>query len=119
MWNPEAVYALLDEQNKEAKDLALFIGVSPSTISDWRSGRLKPPAIDKIEKTADFFNVSIDHLLGRDVNPARGGVAPGEEHWLVKAYGRASDNIQRSIKAQLEPYMEETAQETIPAKKAM
>lgn len=54
---------LLERDGKETKDLAAYIGVSPSVVSDWKSGRLKPPSIEKVVKIALFFNTTVDSLL--------------------------------------------------------
>ncbi len=49
--------------NKLEKEL----GFGKSTISSWEQ---KKPASDKLEKLADYFNVSVDYLLGRVDSPA-------------------------------------------------
>ena len=36
--------------------------IGKSTISSWEK---KQPSADKLEKIADYFNVSVDYLLGR------------------------------------------------------
>ena len=38
-------------------------GISPSTFSDWKSGRSSPKA-DKLAKLADYFGIGLDELLG-------------------------------------------------------
>lgn len=40
-------------------------GVSQSVLSDWKRGRCVPK-IDKLQKIADYFNVTIDYLMGVD-----------------------------------------------------
>ena len=49
-------------------DLEDKIGVSMSTINHWESN-LRSPSIKKIFKLAEYFNVSVDYLLGRTDNP--------------------------------------------------
>ena len=41
------------------------IGLNPSTISDWKRGASESYK-KHIDKIADYFNVSVDYLLGRD-----------------------------------------------------
>jgi phage repressor protein C with HTH and peptisase S24 domain/DNA-binding Xre family transcriptional regulator len=65
MFDYSIIQNLLNARNLEAKDLAEKIGVYPPRLSDWKSGRLKSPSIDNLEKIADYFNVSVDYLLGR------------------------------------------------------
>lgn len=40
-------------------------GISPSTFSDWKSGRSSPKA-DKLARLADYFGIGLDELLGTD-----------------------------------------------------
>jgi transcriptional regulator with XRE-family HTH domain len=47
------------------KDLANLCDVSVSTYSYWESGAFQPDTSTLI-KLADYFNVSVDYLLGRD-----------------------------------------------------
>lgn len=47
-------------------ELAKILGVAQPTLSGWESGKFQIDDTNKI-KLADFFNVSVDYLLGRDV----------------------------------------------------
>ena len=42
-------------------------GLSSTVMDNMKRGRI--PAIDKIHCIADYFNVSVDYLLGRTDNP--------------------------------------------------
>ncbi|MCL2698474.1 MAG: helix-turn-helix domain-containing protein [Oscillospiraceae bacterium] len=42
--------------------------MSTGNVSDWKSRRSKPN-IDTLPKIADYFDVSVDYLLGRTDNP--------------------------------------------------
>lgn len=50
--------------------LAKQIGVSRSTIAMWETGGSQPDNIS-LQKLADFFNVTVDYLLGRDSNSTK------------------------------------------------
>ena len=50
-------------QNKMLNDC----GAGTRTIQNILSG--SSPSVDKIYKIADYFDVSVDHLLGRTDNP--------------------------------------------------
>ena len=39
-------------------------GIAQSVFSAWKNG-ISTPKQDKIQKIADYFNVSVDYLLGR------------------------------------------------------
>lgn len=43
-------------------ELERTLRMSNSTIRKWD---INKPSVDKIEKVADYFNVSVDYLLGR------------------------------------------------------
>lgn len=43
------------------------IGVKQSTVGNWEAGA-REPKFEIMERLADFFGVSVDYLLGRDVS---------------------------------------------------
>jgi transcriptional regulator with XRE-family HTH domain len=53
---------LFEEKCTTQKALADFLGVSGTTISDWRKGK-KMPRMDKIDKICQFFHVDRSDLL--------------------------------------------------------
>lgn len=50
------------------KQLSEAIGYSQSVICDWENGKSEPTATPLI-KLADYFDVTIDYLLGREDEP--------------------------------------------------
>ena len=59
---------LRERAGKQQKELAIDLGVSQPTVSDWESGR-KIPSAKSTSKLADYFQVPIDYLLGRESAP--------------------------------------------------
>ena len=57
---------LREERGLQQKDLAVDLKVSQPTVSDWENNR-KTPSAKSSRKLADYFGVSIDYLLGRDI----------------------------------------------------
>lgn len=60
-------YAKLKE-TKGVNDFAVSkaTGIAPATMSDWKNGRTEPK-IDKLQKIADYFDVSLEYLMtGKD-----------------------------------------------------
>ncbi|WP_406946717.1 helix-turn-helix domain-containing protein [Lactiplantibacillus plantarum] len=53
---------LSSDQGISLKQLALHLGFGENTIYRWNT---KKPTIDKLQKVADYFDVSTDYLLGR------------------------------------------------------
>ncbi len=56
---------LRKEKNITMKKLGEIIGVAESTISLYENGKRQPDNVTLL-KLADFFNVSVDYLLGRN-----------------------------------------------------
>lgn len=56
---------LRKQKGLKQKDLAGFIGVSQSTLSEWESEKYQIDN-DNLFKLADYFGVSVDYLLGRE-----------------------------------------------------
>lgn len=52
------------EKNITQKDLAKHLGVSDRSVGYYETGQRTPPP-DILEKIADYFNVTVDFLLGR------------------------------------------------------
>lgn len=50
--------------------LATELNTTQNTISRYETGEREPGIIELI-KIADYFNVSVDYLIGRTENPAR------------------------------------------------
>ena len=44
--------------------VAKATGIAQASLSDWKSGKVKQPAADKLQKIADYFGVTVDYLLG-------------------------------------------------------
>lgn len=55
------IFDLLKKRGKSAKEFAASIGVSQGNVTDWKSGRSKPSAV-QIPKIAEFFGVSTDFI---------------------------------------------------------
>lgn len=53
---------LMKEHNVTAYKVSKETGIATSTLSDWKKGRSTPKQ-DKLQKIADYFNVTIDYLL--------------------------------------------------------
>ena len=56
-----------DRDNKQA-DLAAYLNVRQNTYSDYETGKINIP-IEALIKLADFYQVSLDYLVGRTDDP--------------------------------------------------
>lgn len=59
---------LREDNDLKQKELALYLSIDQSTYSDYESGRINVP-IEQLVKIADYYNVSIDYIVGRTNNP--------------------------------------------------
>ena len=58
----QRIFEELKKQGKKQKDLADYIGLSTSAVSDWKKKGTNPSA-EYISAIADFLEVSTDYLL--------------------------------------------------------
>lgn len=67
--------ALRLEEGLTAEELSVKLGFARTTYSNWESG-IREPNMDIIIKIADFYNVTVDYLLGR-ADHKEGAIACG------------------------------------------
>lgn len=60
---------LREEKSIRQEDLATILNISRQAISNYEQGTRLPKDEKILFLIADYFNVSIDYLLGRDLNP--------------------------------------------------
>ena len=58
------LHGLRKDRKLTLKDLADYMNVSTQTIMNWENN-IYEPDINNLVKLADFFDVSIDYLVGR------------------------------------------------------
>lgn len=89
-------------------DLAKKLGVAKSTISMYENGQ-REPEFETLEALADYFNVTMDFLLGRDVkNPATDtsdGIT-NDERAFVERFRLLSSERKSLLLAQLQAWQD-------------
>lgn len=60
----EKIIVLLEQENKTQKELCDYIGINGNVFTAWKSGKNKSYT-KHLPKIAEFFDVSIDYLLGK------------------------------------------------------
>ena len=63
----ERLYHLCTERNCKPNTVAKSLGLSNATATRWKQGAI--PNGEALMKIADYFDCSIDYLLGRTDNP--------------------------------------------------
>lgn len=63
----ENIRNLREDNGKTQKELADYLNVKQTTYSKYELGKINIP-VEVFIKLADFYNVSVDYLLGRTKN---------------------------------------------------
>lgn len=58
----EKIQKLLDDNKMTAYELSKETGIPQSCLADYKSGR-SAPKVDKLQKLAEYFGVSIEYFL--------------------------------------------------------
>ena len=94
----ERFYNLCLERGTKPNRVCSELGFSNATSTKWKNGSI--PGTEKINKIAEYFNVSVPYLLGyeeqKEKSPAGAGLK--EKHWrLITAYERAEEPIKYAV----------------------
>jgi len=57
-------------RNVQQNFVSETVGIAPRTLRGYENGS-REPSIDKLIEIADFFDVSLDYLVGRSDDPKR------------------------------------------------
>jgi HTH-type transcriptional regulator, competence development regulator len=82
----ETIAKLRKEKGLSQYELADRLGFSRGKLSNYEQGS-RQPDYDTLKKIADYFDVSIDHLLGREEKGKTKEDSLEEVNKLVKEYG--------------------------------
>lgn len=63
---------LCEKKGQRPSGLAKVLGFSNATATKWKNGSI--PGGDALIKIADYFDCSVDYLLGRTASPSVGSV---------------------------------------------
>lgn len=79
----ERVKKLADDHGESLKSVALKLGLGENSMYGWKT---KSPSIDKVQKVADYFDVSTDYLLGRTDDTGREKTADIDDKQVIMTY---------------------------------
>lgn len=71
-------------EKKSSEDIANLLGITVQAYYKYENGKAEP-SIDNLIKLANYYNVSIDYLVGRDFNNEFGYMSE-EEQGLVREF---------------------------------
>lgn len=66
----ENIRNLREDNDKTQKELADYLNIKQTTYSKYELGRINIP-VEMLIKLADFYDVSLDYLTGRDSKKKR------------------------------------------------
>ncbi len=61
---------LREDNDVKQKELAEYLNIKQNTYSQYENGKREIP-LDTLCKLADYYNTSVDYLIGRTDNPNR------------------------------------------------
>lgn len=89
----ERLKQLREEQDLSKRELAVKLGIPPSTYYDYENGKTQPD-LSKIIKIAEFFDVNSDYLLGLSDSRKRIVLKREEfEHLIPPEYKEQTRNL--------------------------
>lgn len=86
---------LMGQKDISARQITIDCKLNHSAITDWKSGKAKPSS-EALSKLADYFNVSVDYLLGRTDDP-HGLQFPAEEMYHIPVIATVAAGFGQSI----------------------
>lgn len=66
---PQKLKYYMEITGKKQTDIATFLNVSQATVSEWLKGK-KLPRMDKVQRLADLFGVTLDDLVSSEKKEA-------------------------------------------------
>lgn len=88
---------LRKRENITQVQFAKIFDISPGTIAMWETGK-REPDIDTLIRIADYFNVSVDYLLGKSENKKMPTDDNTDEHInVVKIRGRDGSFVEKHL----------------------
>lgn len=87
----ENIKTLRDLHKVKQKDLAAYLKINGSNISNWESGKITPP-LKELESLAAFFNLSLDTLVNGDIKDFT-----IQNYYAITDYSSEAKRIFRSL----------------------
>ena len=79
------------QEGVSQKELAKDLNMSAGNLCDWEKGRTEPD-IERLIRLADYFDVSLDYLMGREKNHAEEATPPTNlKYRLLGAFNKLTD----------------------------
>ena len=92
------LYELRMQAGISQKKLANDLQMSTGNLCDWEKGRTQPD-IEKLIKLADYFDVSLDELMGREPHTTtkEENKNAKNRYNLIEAFDKLSPTLQKKL----------------------
>ncbi len=91
---------LREQKGLNQKEFAALIGVPANTYNQWEKEK-RSPDYEMLSQIANFYDVSVDYLLGRTDNPEQMRIPaedePSKLTKLQEAYEQADESIKLAV----------------------
>ena len=101
------LYTTFMERETTPNEVAKKLGISSGAVSNWKLKDVIPRG-KTIEILADYFNVSVDYLLGKEKEPS---VQNGEFDELTMQFNNLLGKLSQEQKEALIPLLESMIQQ--------
>lgn len=96
----ETIKSLCAERKTTVSAMCLALGMSKSVMSDLKKGRKKTLSSTTLEKIADYLNVTVDALLGKESSSGSRGASDTDIKFaLFGGDGEVTDEMFEEVKA--------------------
>jgi len=92
---PERLKDLRKTRGINQTELSAYLNYGYTAIANYESGR-NEPAIDTLSKIAEYFDVTVDYLIGKEDDPKRMDGISKPEAELIMSF-RTMDNEDKKI----------------------
>jgi transcriptional regulator with XRE-family HTH domain len=105
----EIIDALLEGRGVSGAQMSADLGMSRSFMTELRKGRAKGIKLETAQKIAEYFNVTVDYLLGSEM-PAESGKYNVTDEDIIFALFRGREGITEEMYEEVKNFAEYIAQ---------
>ena len=89
------LFELRNEKGLSQRDIAKIFNISQGTYNNWENSKTEP-SIDQLISLANFFNVTVDYLIGND-NSNSFLTLSKDQNTLLTLYDNLSEKTQKAL----------------------
>ena len=78
---------------------AIDAGFSKSLVSKWKANPNTVPTVDVLKKMSDYFDITVDELLGKEKQPTEGELHPANKKLMELSRTLSPEEAEKVYKA--------------------